>query len=112
MKLSTMKRNLFVLLFIAPVLMAGCASPMSKESKQDLAKPVNCATAEADMRVLHAEKAHLGKEIKAGATAIIPIGLVAHLFKHTEGETLKVATGEYNKAIDKKITEIKTQCGI
>lgn len=105
-----MKNVMLTSMFLFSVFIIGCASPMSKESKQDLAKPVDCATADADMRALHAEKAHVGKEIKAGVTAIVPIGLVAHLFKHTEGETLKVATGEYNKALDKKIAKIEAEC--
>jgi hypothetical protein len=47
-----------------------------------------------------------------GVTAIVPIGLVIGLVTFTEGEKIKVATGEYNKALDAKIQEIQTQCGV
>jgi hypothetical protein len=30
----------------------------------------------------------------------------------TEGDQAKVASGEYNKMLDKKIAEIKTKCGL
>ncbi len=99
------------LIVVLMLIIVGC-SPVSKEAKQDLAKPVNCATAEGDIRSLQAEKAHVGKEIAAGVTAIVPIGLVVNVVTGTEGEHFKVATGKYNKMIDKKIADIKQQCGL
>ena len=39
-----------------------------------------------------------------------PIGLVAGVVSGTEGDKLKVATGEYNKQIEAKIAEIKRIC--
>jgi hypothetical protein len=43
---------------------------------------------------------------------VFPIGLVAHLVEGNEQETWQVATGEYNKMLDKKIAEIKSTCHI
>ena len=97
---------------IALLLVAGCSSPISKKEKQDLAAEVDCSTAEGDIRVLNSEKANLAEEVADGATSIIPIGLVAHLLMRDEGDTFKVGTGQYDKALDKKIAQIKTQCGI
>ncbi|MGD9949622.1 MAG: hypothetical protein AB7U29_14250 [Desulfobulbus sp.] len=91
-------------------LMAAC-SPVSKQTKQDLAKPINCATAAGDIRALNSEKENVGREIAAGVTAIVPVGLVLNTATGNEGTNLKVATGEYNTMIDKKIAEIKRQCG-
>jgi hypothetical protein len=34
------------------------------------------------------------------------------MFEGSEGESLKVGTGEYNDALDKKIAQIKSECGI
>lgn len=85
---------------------------MKHEEEAAKAMPVNCATAEGDLRVLRAEKANLAQEIAMGVTAIVPIGLVIGLVTFTEGEKLKVATGEYNRALDQKILEIQTQCGM
>jgi hypothetical protein len=93
------------------ILMVAC-SPISKEAKQEMSQPVNCATAEGDIRVLEGEKAHVGKQVANGVTAIAPAGLVLGLVTGTEGEKLQVASGEYDKKIDAKIAEIKSTCGL
>ena len=91
--------------------MSGC-SPVSKEAKQEMAQPVNCATAPGDLRALEAEKAHVGKQIASGVTAIVPVSLVVNVVKGTEKEHFKVATGKYNDMIDAKEAEIKRTCGL
>ena len=83
---------------------------VEKELKQDL--PINCATAEGDIRMLQHEKAHVAQQIVDGVTAIVPASLVIGLVTGTETEKFNVATGEYNKLIDKRIAEIKSQCGV
>jgi uncharacterized protein YceK len=102
------------LILIASVLLVinGCASPISKQAKQDLATPINCGNAEADIRSLNAEKAHVSSQAAAGVKAILPISLVVNVVSGTEGDEAKIASGEYNKMIDKKIAEIKQQCGM
>ena len=87
-----------------------CASGQKKVEK-DLKAPINCATAEGDIRVLENEKVHVAQQIAEGVGAIVPIGLVVGVVTGTEGTKMRVATGEYNKMIDKKIAEIKSQCG-
>jgi uncharacterized protein YceK len=94
------------------LVLAGCSSPISKQAKEDLAKPVSCGNAEADIRSLNAEKAHVGSQTAAGVKAIIPISLVVNVASGTEGDQAKIASGEYNKMIDKKIAEIKSECGM
>ena len=94
------------------VVLSGCAAPITQQAKQDMAQPVDCATAQGDLRSLNAEKAHVSTEIKDGVTSIVPIGLVAHLFMRDEKSTFEVGTGEYNRALDKKIAEIKSTCGV
>ena len=102
------------LMLIASALLVinGCASPISKQAKEDLARPINCGNAEADIRSLNAEKAHASSQAAAGVKSILPISLVANVASGTEGDQAKVASGEYNKMIDKKISEIKQQCGM
>jgi hypothetical protein len=104
-------KKIFVL-SAALLIVAGCSSPNTKKVETDLAKAVNCSTAEADIRSLRAEKAHTSQEIEAGVTSIVPISAVAHMFKGNEGDTFKVGTGEYNEALDKKIAEIKRLCNV
>ena len=111
-----MKKLCAVFLMLSfTVVLASCASSLKKQEKmaaQDEKKPVNCATAEGDIRALNSEKVHAAQQLEAGVTAIVPIGLVAGLVTGTEGDKAKVATGEYNKLLDKKIAEIKQQCGM
>ena len=97
------------------VLLAGCSSNAPAPEKQvqaSLDKPVDCSTAQADIQLLNSEKARTSQEIEDGASSIIPIGAVAHLFGGSEKESYEIGTGEYNKKLDKKIAEIKQQCNI
>ena len=104
-----MKHWIFVIVTL--LLMSGC-SPVSKEAKQEMAQPVNCATAPADLRALESEKAHVGKQIVAGVTSIVPVSLVVNVVTGTEKEHFQVATGKYDDMIDEKMAEIKTTCGL
>jgi hypothetical protein len=83
-----------------------------KKGEAQMKQPINCATAEQDIKLLESEKARTSQEIIAGATSIIPIGAVVHLLMLDEGKQLKVGFGEYNRMIDKKIAEIKKECNI
>lgn len=105
-----MKTNLILACVVT--LAAGCASPITKQDQASLAQPVNCATAPGDLRMLASEKASVGKEIANGVSSIVPIGLVVNAATGTEKAKFEVGTGEYNKMIDKKMAEIKAQCGM
>jgi hypothetical protein len=85
---------------------------LKKEEKAVEHQAVNCTTADGDIRVLQSEKTHVAEQVALGVTAIYPAGLVIGLLTGTEGTKYRVATGEYNKMIDKKIAEIKTTCGL
>ena len=88
------------------------AAPGGKQVQKDIAKPINCATAEGDIRVLQSEKAHTSDQIAKGVMSISPAGIVLGLVSGTSKENAQIATGDYNKMIDKKIAEIKETCGI
>ena len=96
-------------------LLAGCsAQAPAPESvvQANLAKPIDCSTATADIQTLIDEKARTSQEIEDGASSIIPIGAVAHMFGGSEKDTFEIGTGEYNKKLDAKIAEIKDQCDL
>ena len=100
-------------LIIALALALGaCSSTTTEQGSMDVKKPINCATAEGDIRVLMSEKAHTSQQIAAGVSSIVPIGMLAHVAKGDEGQSLSVASGDYNDMIDKKIAEIKKECGL
>lgn len=95
--------------------LAGCSSQApapQKEVQANLEKPIDCATAAADITTLTSEKARTSQEIEDGASSIIPIGAVAHMFGGSEKDTFEIGTGQYNKKLDAKIAEIKQQCNI
>jgi len=98
-----------VLAICSLMLFPSCATKY-KKAEEDVKKPVNCSTAEADIRVLESEKAHTADQIKMGVSAVVPIGLVAGVVTGTEGTKISVATGEYNEMLDAKIAEIKSLC--
>jgi hypothetical protein len=101
-----------VVLFL---LISGCSTQAPAPEKQvqaNLAKPIDCSTAAADIKTLTSEKARTSQEIEDGASSIIPIGAVAHMLGGSEKEGLEIGTGEYNKKLDAKISEIKTQCNV
>ncbi len=107
------KTAMVITAILLSALLTACASTQSvKKGEADAKKPVNCATAEGDIRVLKSEKVHASQQIAAGVTAIVPVGLAVNVVKGTEGSQAKVATGDYNKMLDAKIAEIKQECGV
>jgi hypothetical protein len=91
---------------------SGCASRFKKQEKAIEQQPINCATAEGDLRMLQHEKANLAEEVAMGVTAIYPASLVVGVVTGTEATKLKVGTGEYNRMIDKKMAAIQSECGL
>jgi len=108
-----MKAFTFLTFFLA--LLSGCAAQAPAPEMQvqaNLAKPIDCSTAAMDIKTLTQGKARTSQEIEDGASSIIPIGAVAHIFGGSEKDSFEIGTGEYNKKLDAKISDIKTQCNI
>jgi hypothetical protein len=78
----------------------------------EIATPIECATAAVDIQTLTSEKARTSQEIEDGASSIISIGAVAHLFGGSEKDSIEIGTGEHNKKLNAKVTEIQTQCNV
>ncbi len=107
--MNTMKK---IIVFVSMVLLLPACTLKDKKVEKEMKQPINCATAEGDIRMLQHEKAHVAQQIADGVTAIVPASLVIGIVTGTETEKIRVATGDYNKAIDKRIAEIKAQCGV
>jgi hypothetical protein len=91
----------------------GCAFQQKKVEKEiATGAPVDCRTAEGDIRVLESEKAHVAQRIAEGVTSIVPASLVIGILTGVEGTKIRVAIGEYNKKIDEHIALIKSTCGV
>ena len=106
-----MKKMTLISMVALVILVAGC-SDKYKKAEQQMKQPINCATAEGDIRLLMHEKAHVNEQIAQGVSAFSPAGLVVGLVSGDEGTKARVASGEYNKMIDRRIAEIKAHCGI
>ncbi len=95
----------------ASALLVSCSS-ISKEAKAKLAKPVNCETAKKDITTLEKEKASVTRQTLAGVTSVMPSGAALALLTGDTKASAKVATGSFNREIDKKVAEIKKTCGL
>ena len=105
-----MKNVILTSMFFSMVTSLPVLATDTKQIEEDLAQPIRCETADADIRILRSEKAHTGEQIKAGVETIIPISLVYHLVKGTADDEFKIATGHYDKMLDKKIALIEAVC--
>lgn len=98
---------------VGSLLLVGCA--MQQRSVMHTLEhpaPVNCATSEGDIRVLNSEKANVAERIAEGVTSVAPAGAALGILTWTEPTKIEVAAGEYNKMLDKRIAQIKQECGI
>ncbi len=90
----------------------GCARSIPEEVKAEMAKPVDCSTAEQDIATLEAEKASAAEQVSAGARSVVPIAAVAGLLRGDTKDRAAVASGKYNEQLEAKIAEIKQKCGL
>ncbi len=107
----------YVALLIGVVFLVSCGSPVSKEAKMQMAKPIDCSDAKEDIAALEKEKASTLQRVGAGARFVVPVAVVVNIFQEGSGsgdveDRRSIAAGDYNKAIDAKIAEIKQTCGL
>jgi hypothetical protein len=94
------------------VLLGGCSMEYKKREESLNKPPINCFTAEGDIRVLQSEKANVAERMAAGLQTIAPTSIVVGLLTGTSGTSAQVESGEYNRMIDARIAEIKSVCGL
>ena len=107
-------------LFTRTILLSACMHrenhsprPTITEAEQaSLDKRVNCATARQDIATLEDEKASVGRRALAGVRSVIPFSAAAGILLGDYRDRVEVATGSYNEALENKILEIRTTCGI
>ncbi|WP_254452873.1 hypothetical protein [Ruegeria atlantica] len=74
--------------------------------------PVNCSTAEGDLRAIAAEKKHAEDQQVESVIAITPAGALLGLATGTEQKRLTMLSGDYVKKLDERAEEIKATCGV
>ncbi|WP_281972170.1 hypothetical protein [Ruegeria faecimaris] len=74
--------------------------------------PVNCATAEGDLRAIATERKHAEEEQAKSVIAITPAGALLGLVTGTEKKRLTMLSGDYIEKLNQRSDEIKSTCGI
>lgn len=106
---------------LATALLVGCESlEEAKERDEALMAPVNCATAEGDLRILQGEKDHVDAQKAAGSDTVAPAAhVIAGVTEYSDQEQLtaqetsiQMHVDRYQQAVDEKIAKIKSTCGL
>ncbi len=74
--------------------------------------PINCATAEGDLRAIASEKKHAQDQQLESVAAITPAGALLGLVTGTENKRLQMLSGDYVKELDQRAADIKATCGL
>ncbi|WP_245222461.1 hypothetical protein [Ruegeria sp. HKCCSP351] len=74
--------------------------------------PVNCATAEGDLRAIAAERKHAQDQQLESVAAITPAGALLGLVTGTEHKRLQMLSGDYINQLDARSAEIKKTCNL
>ena len=70
------KVSMIIMAIFLGALLTSCASQdMVKKGEMDAKIPLNCPSAEADIRVLQSEKTHASEQLATGVITIVPIGV-------------------------------------
>ncbi|MBU6378539.1 MAG: hypothetical protein KJS95_08400 [Gammaproteobacteria bacterium] len=113
--MTTKRRRHAVLcggLLVAALLVAGCASTIAPETLTLLKKPVDCSTAEEDIKRLSAAKPDGVKQTMTLAQTLSPSGLVVGLVTEDLDNRKRVISGEHGEDIDRRIAQMARTCGI
>jgi len=89
------------------VLASGCASKYAKV-EEGFAQPINCSTAEIDIRALEEDNASKSAAAAAGLSYALPTTIITG----TGGSAYDVGNGDYNRKIDERIDRIRSTCKI
>jgi hypothetical protein len=93
--------------------LGGCAMGQKEAMKEaSTAMPVDCRTAEGDIRILQNEKAYLVERAAEGFTAVTPAGAIVGVLTGTELTKVEVAIGVYDQKLDERIAQIRAECGL
>src|SRR5262249_60337349 len=88
--------------------MTGCATEYKKTEENLNKPPINCFTAEGDIRVLQSEKANTLQQMAAGLQTIVPTSIVGGLVTGTSKTSAQVGSGEDNRVNHPRNPQDKT----
>ncbi len=95
----------FALLMAVGLLLAGCATPMTMREIHAV-KP-NCARIDKQIAALEKEKRENDQRLLAGIQSVAPALAAINIVAGTYGRNVAIATGDWAKAIDRKLAELR-----
>ncbi len=96
----------------AALMVSACAAPMRMREIE--AVSANCGNVNHQIKMLEDEKAKNDNRLLAGIQSVAPAGIVFNLVRGTYGRNVMIATGEWAKAIDAKLVQLRRKrsaCG-
>ncbi|MEM8630022.1 MAG: hypothetical protein AAGF74_02180 [Pseudomonadota bacterium] len=102
------------LLQLVPLVAASSLASVASVHAQspDATAPINCSTAEGDIRALTAEADYAKNHELSEAFALIPAGALLGILTGTEGKKLEMLSPEYQRRINERISEINEKCNL
>jgi hypothetical protein len=98
-------RSVCLALAGAALVLSACAAPMRMRDIE--AVSANCGNATHQIKVLEEEKAKNDNRLLAGIQSIAPALAAFNIVRGTYGRNVMIATGEWAKAIDIKLVELR-----
>jgi len=89
-------------------LLATACAPNSKDESMAQSGQINCATAEADLRVLKSEQDHAMRQLESGDSLMAPSGLVTE----PEFSVEPMVASNYRDYLGDRISRIEQACGL
>lgn len=105
-------RSVCIVLAGTALVLTACAAPMRMREIE--AVSAHCGNVDYQIAMLEEEKRKNDNRLLAGIQSVAPAGIAFNLVRGTYGRNVMIATGEWAKAIDIKLAELrrkKTACG-
>ena len=91
----------------AALLVSACAAPMRMREIE--AVSANCGNVTQQITMLEEEKAKNDNRLLAGIQSVAPAGIAFNIVRGTYGRNVMIATGEWAKAIDAKLVQLRAK---
>ncbi len=91
------------------VTVSACAAPMRMREIE--AVTANCGNVSHQIKKLEEEKAKNDNRLLAGIQSVAPAGIAFNIVRGTFGRNVMIATGEWARAIDAKLVQLRAKQG-
>jgi len=98
-------RESCIALVLTAVAVTACAAPMRMREIESVS--ANCGNVSRQITMLEEEKRKNDNRLLAGIQSVAPAGIAFNIVRGTFGRNVMIATGEWAKAIDIKLAELR-----